>query len=96
MDSGYLALFIPLQRFRRGFIPAGILSEHLGRLRLPVIRLLHLRPLWPRIILPPGQRKLRHDFQLSHTLTALTDGRSDAVGSRVSAADNHDMLIFSR
>src|SRR5208282_903422 len=39
-----------------------------------------------------GLRRHRQDFELGHLEGALADGRADAVGTRVAAADHHDMF----
>ena len=50
----------------------------------------------------PGQRlvfllrRLRHDFELRDALGTLPERRADAVGARVAAADDDDVLVLRR
>src|SRR6266550_7152109 len=56
----------------------------------------HLRPLRPRVLRGAAVGRTRQHFELTHGRSALPQRRAQAVGAGVAAADDHDLLSFSR
>ena len=52
--------------------------------------------LWPGVVFGPGVRRLRQYFEGGDGLCALSEGGSDAVATRVAAANHHDVEAARR
>ena len=89
------ALLVLHKLFDCSLIDTRVMAVDSDGFLLPVIRLAHLGPLGPGIILGSLVRRLRHHFQLRHRLRAQADGSTYAVVSGVSAADHHHMSVLS-
>jgi len=95
VDSGDLAVLVALELRGGGGISAGILAEHGGGFFLTVVQAVDLGPLRPGVAGGTGFGRLGHDFQLGDAGAAVADGGAHAVGARVAAADDHDILARS-
>src|SRR5208337_2225319 len=80
--------------FGGGQIGARIGAELGGGLLLAVVKTIDLRPLGPGIVLGAVVGRAREDFQLHQTLAVVAQGRPDAVGAGVAAADDDDVLAL--
>jgi len=92
MDGGDLTVLVALKMGRRSGVSAGILTEHGGGFFLAVVHAVDLGPLRPWVVGGAGFGRLGHDFQLGDAGAAVADGGAHAVGTRVAAADDHDIL----
>ena len=72
---------------RRG-VAARVLAPQRLRLLLPVVQLVDLRPLGPRVVRRPLERRPAQQLELPHAPRALADRRPDAVRAGVAAADH--------
>src|ERR1035437_8506843 len=73
-------------------IAARVGAPQSGGLFLTVVHLVDLGPLRPRVVVGAGLGRPGQDLELRDALRALADGRADAVGAGVAAADDDDVL----
>ena len=73
---------------------ARIVAEEGGRLLLAVIHFVDLRPLRPRVVRRPLQRRLGQQLELHQAPAAVPHRRADAVGAGVAAADHDHVLAL--
>ncbi len=95
VDGSDLAVLVALKMGGGGGVGAGILAEHGGGFFLAVVHAVDLGPLGPGVVGGAGFGGLGHDFQLGDAGAAVADGGAHAVGARVAAADDHDILARS-
>ena len=67
-----------------------------GRLLLPVVDPVDLRPLRPRVVGGAPVGRAGEDLELDDALGAVAQDRPDAVGAGVAAADHDDVACLSR
>ena len=64
----------------------------LGGLLVPVVGAVDPRPRWPRVVVGALIWRTREELKVGDRLGAVPEGGADAVGARVAAADDDDML----
>ena len=78
----------------RCLVDSRIVTKYGNGFFLTVVCLADTGPLRPRIAFGTSVRQLRHHFQLYHRLAAVANGSTDAVVTRIAAADDDDILIL--
>ena len=81
---------------RKHLVLPWVFAEDGHSLFLAVAEHIYPRPLRPGVVRSPGDRGLRQNLELKEALASVTHGRGDAVGTRVSASQNYDVLILRR